>query len=253
MKKIIFTGIISPLLLIIVFSFSANASVVVCGNPPYPANGFCAGSEVIVLHPVRAGDTLESIASFYGTTAQKIMELNGLSSASLEGVWSIRVPATRNYEIENRLKSRWGPQGILDAPCPYWDIIVRECARNGVKNPVWICAIIKQESGFRKSAVGGDGECGLAQLMPFNVRGYGYHYYSSEAAGAGDPLSCFVPENNIKMGVQYFAGCLKRCGNNYFCASQCYNGGPGGIGKARPTRYASNVNAIFNSLQSRIG
>ncbi|CDX20396.1 Lytic transglycosylase catalytic [Mesorhizobium sp. ORS 3359] len=77
----------------------------------------------------------------------------------------------------------------------YSAIIARYAASYGV--PVSLAkAVIKIESNYRPSMVGGAGEIGLMQIKPATARMMGY---------TGSAKGLFDPDTNIKYGMKYLA------------------------------------------------
>ena len=113
---------------------------------------------------------------------------------------------------------------------------------NGV-DPVFLMAIARNESQFRKSVVGG-GAIGLMQIMPKTGARFGY----SVAA-------LYNPHMNIQFGASYISRFLRSYGSPTM-ALTAYNAGPGKVASGEySTAYAEHVlghqQTIIGWLRSR--
>ncbi len=115
------------------------------------------------------------------------------------------------------------------AECLYYVYLFRHEGRvNGV-DPVFLMAVARNESTFRKDVVGG-GAIGLMQIMPRTGARFGY----SVAA-------LFDPHMNIQFGSSYIARFLHSYGS-VTTALSAYNAGPGKVASGEySTAYAEHV------------
>jgi len=97
----------------------------------------------------------------------------------------------------------------------YEQVIRRYANRYGV-SPHLVKAIISVESCFDQHAISSAGARGLMQLMPT----------TAERLGVSD---AFDFDDNIRGGVQYFAGLLQRFEHSDKLALAAYNAGPGAV------------------------
>ena len=116
-----------------------------------------------------------------------------------------------------------------------FDAIINENATAHGVSPHLVRAVIQQESGFNPRAVSHKGAMGLMQLMPA----------TAAELGVTDP---FDPMENIRGGVTYLKGLLKKFEHNVELALAAYNAGPnaveryGAIPPYRETRdYVSRI------------
>jgi soluble lytic murein transglycosylase-like protein len=116
-----------------------------------------------------------------------------------------------------------------------FDAIINENATAHGVSPHLVRAVIQQESGFNPRAVSHKGAMGLMQLMPA----------TAAELGVTDP---FDPIENIRGGVTYLKGLLKKFEHNVELALAAYNAGPnaveryGAIPPYRETRdYVSRI------------
>lgn len=138
-------------------------------------------------------------------------------------------------------------------------------------NPLWVMAVMWEESHFRFSARSGVGASGLMQIMPetrFYLKGrfkrlgltYEYHssylrsYYSEMFPEKESHFQAMV--ENIELGVFYLRLLLDKF-NNLEHATIAYNMGPGwleyrlryDLPVGVKNRYLNKVKTTFNSLQ----
>lgn len=97
-----------------------------------------------------------------------------------------------------------------------------------------INAIVGQESGGKKAAVGKVGELGLMQVRPETAAQYGV-----------TPEQLRDPAVNRNVGTRYFSDMLKRYQGNEFLALAAYNSGPGRVDKGQllpqSIKYATKI------------
>jgi len=107
-----------------------------------------------------------------------------------------------------------------------FDAIINENAAAHGVSPHLVRAVIQQESAFNPRAVSNKGAMGLMQLMPA----------TAAELGVGDP---FDPSENIRGGVTYLKGLLRKFEHNIELALAAYNAGPNAVsryGKIPPYR-----------------
>lgn len=93
--------------------------------------------------------------------------------------------------------------------------VFKICKEEGVSFPL-VMAIIKNESGFDQNAVGEDGDSGLMQVVP------AWHTKRMEKMGITDIME---PIQNVRVGVNYLAECLRNHPGNTTDAIMAYNMG----------------------------
>jgi soluble lytic murein transglycosylase-like protein len=90
-------------------------------------------------------------------------------------------------------------------------LILDSSARHGV-DPRLVLAVVRQESGFHRTARSPKGACGLMQLMPSTARRFGV-------------TDIFDPRQNIDAGVRYLRLLLDMFSNRVDLALASYNAG----------------------------
>ncbi|HXG27396.1 MAG TPA: lytic transglycosylase domain-containing protein [Nevskiales bacterium] len=109
--------------------------------------------------------------------------------------------------------------GLQARGAQYQHLIDRHARSYGV-DPALVKAMMRVESCFDANAVSKVGAQGLMQLMPYTAQKLGVR-------------NSFDPDENIRGGVQYLSGLLKRFNNNLEHAIAAYNAGPLNVEKYR--------------------
>nr|MBA4405446.1 hypothetical protein [Nanoarchaeum sp.] len=165
--------------------------------------------EVLVENPlynVREGESLESVASYYGVRTESIRDINpGVDD--LYAGQLIRVPNLQPIEVRfpKLLKYRK-------------DI---ECAAEiyGLE-PRLIYSVLQHESNGNPNAVSPKGARGLGQIMPATARDY----------GVKNPMDLFNPKINIYTTSEILAYLTEKFGDTEHVLA-AYNGGEGRVEK----------------------
>jgi TP901 family phage tail tape measure protein len=141
----------------------------------------------------------------------------------------------------NSGKKGMGLLNIPGVPADVLQAISAASAKTGLP-PALIAAVMKQESGFRKSVVSGDGGYGLMQLTSPGLK-------AQAGAGLLDPFT------NALVGSQYLRDLINQLGSVKLGLS-AYNSGPGGgerSGRIDVPNYVNSVMAIFNEYMRKYG
>ena len=112
-------------------------------------------------------------------------------------------------------------------PLP-WPDDVRELASNGGGvEPALVYAVMREESGYRPTALSVAGARGLLQLMPETATRL------AREAGLPEPSpeSLFQPRVNLDLGSRYLAQLLARFGGRTSAAIASYNAGPHAVAR----------------------
>lgn len=109
-------------------------------------------------------------------------------------------------------------------PYPHRATIEKYAAQYGV-DPLFVVAVIREESKFLPQSESHKGAIGLMQLMPSTAQ--------SIAESIGDktykPSDLLSPEKNIQYGTWYLASLEKVFSNNLTLVIAAYNGGRGHV------------------------
>lgn len=119
--------------------------------------------------------------------------------------------------------------------------VFKICKEEGVSFPM-VMAIIRKESEFNKDAIGEKGDSGLMQVVPQ------WHTERMKELGITDIME---PLQNIRVGVNYLAECLRNHPGNAADALMAYN-----MGEKRASElikqgvceseYAADIEEIMN-------
>ncbi|MDH5560310.1 MAG: lytic transglycosylase domain-containing protein, partial [Deltaproteobacteria bacterium] len=89
-----------------------------------------------------------------------------------------------------------------------------------------VFAIMREESTFRPSVKSGAGAVGLLQLMPKTAK-----YVGRKIGLKVKTRNLVHPETNLRLGIKYLEGLLKRYDGNLYYTLAAYNGGPSNVRK----------------------
>lgn len=116
----------------------------------------------------------------------------------------------------------------------YGDIIEHYAIQYGV-DPNLVLAIATQESGVHTSEKNEGGATGLMQIQngvweDKQIQAYNYETNQVDSFTIRKEMLSDVYKN-IQIGCMYFQNCMQSMNNNTLAAIQCYNMGPGSMGK----------------------
>ncbi len=120
-------------------------------------------------------------------------------------------PTASTYGVQGSTLLRTSSKPAVNRGVAYDDLIRQNAERHGVSADL-VRAVIQAESNFNRYAVSPKGAMGLMQLMPATARDLGVR----------DP---FLPSENIRGGVAYLAGLLRRFNQDVEHALAAYNAG----------------------------
>ncbi|ODA39504.1 lytic transglycosylase domain-containing protein [Desulfosporosinus sp. BG] len=109
-------------------------------------------------------------------------------------------------------------------PYPHRDIIEKYADQYGV-DPLFVVAVIREESKFLPQSESHKGAIGLMQLMPSTAKSIS-ESIGDKTYSDNDLLS---PEKNIQYGTWYLASLQKVFSNNTTLVIAAYNGGRGHV------------------------
>ena len=112
----------------------------------------------------------------------------------------------------------------LAYPRAFWSELSIMAERYGV-DPYLALAVMREESRFDPEAVSPARAIGLMQLLPQTAQGI--------LGGRVTPSRLMNPQLNIRAGVAYLGGLLRRYDGSAPLAVAAYNSGPGGVSRVR--------------------
>ncbi|HEY8154172.1 MAG TPA: lytic transglycosylase domain-containing protein [Myxococcota bacterium] len=127
-----------------------------------------------------------------------------------------------------RLPTEGAPEVWWHAwPLPWPDDVQELAAKGGGVEPALVYAVMREESGYRPSALSVAGARGLLQLMPETATRV------AREAGLPEPSpeSLFQPRVNLDLGSRYLAQLLARFGGRASAAIASYNAGPHAVAR----------------------
>lgn len=125
----------------------------------------------------------------------------------------------------------------------YYQLVKESAEENGFDDPVWILAVMFQESKFKADAVSSHGAVGLMQIMPKTAKG---------EFGVGRS-ELFKPEVNVPLGVKYLAKLRDYYNGDLHLATIAYNQGLGNVDKGKySTRYLRAVRKHYDIMTQKI-
>lgn len=111
-------------------------------------------------------------------------------------------------------------------PLAYSDEVARQSKLRGL-DPLWVHALIRQESKYNPNALSKSNAMGLMQLLVGTA--YGVSKHNSIPLSSKEQI--FEPTTNIKLGCAYLAYVLKGKEGNCMLATASYNGGPNAVAR----------------------
>lgn len=156
----------------------------------------------------------------------EILQLSTLYLKAMDYINSQKVISGNYSKLSNNLKSPYKDYlYYLIYPYGFPEYLKKYSSEFGV-DPLFVLAVIREESRFDPEAGSFAGALGLMQVMPATGKGIanslGIKNFSSQML--------LDPETSIKMGCFYLSEQLKKFNGNKYFASGAYNGGPGAMG-----------------------
>lgn len=105
----------------------------------------------------------------------------------------------------------------------FYEKEINQYAHNLKHSPYLFLSLVREESHFNKSAKSAVGATGLAQLMPETA-----NFIEKTQVPRENLLN---PEENIRIGMNYFDYLIKLFNGNEYLAILAYNAGPGNVKK----------------------
>jgi soluble lytic murein transglycosylase len=162
--------------------------------------------------------------------------------------------STENGEIESYIVNQFEkafPQASQGSIYAWVNTLINEANRAGL-DPLFVVAIIQQESRFKSDIVGRHGEIGLMQIRPKTAEWIAKK--SNVVWSSGQDL--FNPDVNIKIGILYLSYLNKKFKNAQH-STAAYNMGPRNVKRIIasnrvPTIYHSQVYRHYKSFYKEI-
>ena len=107
-------------------------------------------------------------------------------------------------------------------PLYYTDLLQKHTTKYEI-DPLFVAAMIREESRYNADAVSYAGAIGLMQIMPAN----GPEFASRLKIPRFNTKMLYNPDINIQMGSWYMKSLMNQFGNNHALVAGAYNGGPG--------------------------
>ncbi len=111
-------------------------------------------------------------------------------------------------------------------------------------DPLYVLAIIREESRFDPKAGSYAGALGLMQIMPATAKSIANDLNLKNF----NNNMLFEPETSIKMGCYYLKKQLENFNNNKFFAAGAYNGGPGAMGRWIKSYGSYEINEFIENV-----
>ena len=107
-------------------------------------------------------------------------------------------------------------------PLYYADLLQKHTTKYEI-DPLFVAAMIREESRYNADAVSYAGAIGLMQIMPAN----GPEFASRLKIPRFNTKMLYNPDINIQMGSWYMKSLMNQFDNNHALVAGAYNGGPG--------------------------
>jgi len=107
-------------------------------------------------------------------------------------------------------------------PLYYTDLLQKHTTKYEI-DPLFVAAMIREESRYNANAVSYAGAIGLMQIMPAN----GPEFASRLKIPRFNTKMLYNPDINIQMGAWYMKSLMNQFDNNHALVAGAYNGGPG--------------------------
>jgi LysM repeat protein len=195
----------------------SNPNLIVAGQR-LRVPGAGGGGTSRTSHTVRAGETLSTIATRYGTSISAIARANNIDNPNfIFAGQHLSIPRGSGGGGGAKVSGSVAP---LPSPGGIGATLHRQAAAHNV-DPALVKAVAWQESGWRQSARSSVGAVGVMQVMP------GTADYVNSALGHGN-LNVRKTEHNIHLGVAYLRHMLQITSSRRRALAAYYSG-PGNV------------------------
>lgn len=157
---------------------------------------------------VRGGDTLSGIAAAYGTTADALVSLNGLSNPDLVVIGTrLSVPVGNTVPAtSSRVYQPYDPATVRS-------LLTQYSYTYGIE-PALALAISWQESGFNQNMISSTGAIGVMQVEPYTGRHIAWLL--------GRRINLYSVQDNAMAGVYWIATLVRYYGGDERWAVAAY-------------------------------
>jgi soluble lytic murein transglycosylase len=184
--------------------------------------------ELLLIEFYKSADKeIEASHSQFENDNIGLLQLSTLYLKSMDYINSQKVISGNYTNLLNSLKSPYKDYlYYLIYPYAFPEYLKKYSAEFGV-DPLYVLAVMREESRFDPEAGSYVGALGLMQVMPATGKGIanslGIKNFNSQML--------LDPETSVKMGCFYLGEQLKNFNGNNYYASGAYNGGPGAMSK----------------------
>ncbi|WP_216364579.1 lytic transglycosylase domain-containing protein [Moorella sp. E308F] len=157
---------------------------------------------------------------------------------------SVKISSRHEISLEQKLAQlmfEYNTTLSMETARQYSRIVCKEAGIHQI-DPIWILAIMWQESRFDTRVQSEAGARGLMQILPSTAREYGVK-----------PDQLYTPEINIQLGIKYLAYLQKQFNGNLFLATTAYNQGIGNVKRGEyNTVYTKKVQRHYEQMKKSI-
>jgi LysM repeat protein len=182
----------------------------------------------VVIHTVRAGETLSGIAMWCGVPVDAIAAANRLANPSfIRTGQQLRIPGAQRAAASRSNAAPRAPQvamppsmaAVVGQRSPMRQLIVQEARRQAFP-PALALAVAWQESGWQERVVSSAGAIGVMQLLPTTADWV-------SATMTGEPVNLWSARSNVRAGVALLKHYLARYGSRSLALAAYYQGQAG--------------------------
>ncbi|QKS55783.1 transglycosylase SLT domain-containing protein [Paenibacillus barcinonensis] len=166
-------------------------------------------------------------------------EQNASSSIRSSDIRALKAPQSDLVQMIQGYIQLQHEKSIAEAELQRYVNWVEQYTKDSKIEPLWIIAMMWQESRMIEDSVSSDGAIGLLQIIPSTAKWLGVN-----------KSKLYEPETNIKTGIRYMQYLLNKYDGNLRKATIAYNQGEGNVdrGKAR-SWYYNQVNKHYSKMK----
>ena len=184
--------------------------------------------ELLLIEFYNSADIeIEAASSQFENDMKGILQISTLYLKAKDYIKSQKIIAKYYSKLRTNLEEPYKDYlYYLQYPYGFKEYIDKYSSQFGV-DPLFILAVIREESRFDPDAGSHAGAQGLMQVMPAT----GKSIANSLDIDDFSTEMLLEPETSIKMGSYYLSKQLESFGGNKYYAAGAYNGGPGAMNK----------------------